>query len=177
MKKIWKNEQEFWTEQECIKSTKTFEICSRIKVLKNQICYQNSENMSNASHPLSLSWTCSFLKNHRCMMYYVCFLPLRLCMMFPSSLTLWTTVVIITFVVKLSKETKQRTSKMTLSIWQEKIETKWLENSPQNKWSGLPGSLFNPEPLKGYLLPWTIRAIDRKCKTSSQLSQRSILLF
>ena len=26
------NEQEFWTEQECIKSTKTFEICSRIKV-------------------------------------------------------------------------------------------------------------------------------------------------
>ena len=133
--------------------------------------------MSNASHPLSLSWTCSFLKNHRCMMYYVCFLPLRLCMMFPSSLTLWTTVVIITFVVKLSKETKQRTSKMTLSIWQEKIETKWLENSPQNKWSGLPGSLFNPEPLKGYLLPWTIRAIDRKCKTSSQLSQRSILLF
>ena len=94
-----------------------------------------------------------------------------------SLLLLWTTVVIITFVVKLSKETKQRTSKMTLSIWQEKIETKWLENSPQNKWSGLPGSLFNPEPLKGYLLPWTIRAIDRKCKTSSQLSQRSILLF
>ena len=100
--------------------------------------------MSNASHPLSLSWTCSFLKNHRCMMYYVCFLPLRLCMMFPSSLTLWTTVVIITFVVKLSKETKQRTSKMTLSIWQEKIETKWLENSPQNKWSEGLFSILNP---------------------------------
>ena len=106
--------------------------------------------MSNASHPLSLSWTCSFLKNHRCMMYYVCFLPLRLCMMFPSSLTLWTTVVIITFVVKLSKETKQRTSKMTLSIWQEKIETKWLENySPKMcltplKISGLVFSILIP---------------------------------
>ena len=107
-----------------------------------------------------------FHKNHRCMMYYVCFLPLSLCMMNHSGDN---------HICGL--KTKQRTSKMTLSIWQEKIETKWLENSPQNKWSGLPGSLFNPEPLKGYLLPWTIRAIDRKCKTSSQLSQRSILLF
>ena len=123
--------------------------------------------MSNASHLLSLLY--QFHKNHRCMMYYVCFLPLSLCMMNHSGDN---------HICGL--KTKQRTSKMTLSIWQEKIETKWLENyspkmfnSSQNKWSGL----FNPDTLKGYLLPWTITAIDRKCKTSSQLSLRDQLLF
>lgn len=80
-----------------------------------------------------------FHKNHRCMMYYVCFLPLSLCMMNHSGDN---------HICGL--KTKQRTSKMTLSIWQEKIETKWLENySPKMcltplKISGLVFSILIP---------------------------------
>lgn len=88
---------------------------------------------------LILTLLYQFHKNHRCMMYYVCFLPLSLCMMNHSGDN---------HICGL--KTKQRTSKMTLSIWQEKIETKWLENySPKMcltplKISGLVFSILIP---------------------------------